>query len=164
MEPMSTQSSLSPTDALRIVSNAEAKQALLDLFAGAHRVQNNSDDPLLVMLLSRRLACICEMLADNGDIARFDLENFEIVTDRVLDALDENDADNNERWIGRSAVLINDVERPTTGSIVAIWKKAPSSPISARTNSTRLPELSISQSRPTATARFPASRPRTCSS
>ena len=103
---MSPKSSLSESDAFRFVGDAEAKQALLDLFDKAQRVKSNKAGPVLVMLVSRRLSCLYEMLLSSGDISPFDRNGFEVVTDRVLDTCDDKAKG---RWRNRRAVLIDDV-------------------------------------------------------
>lgn len=90
-------------DALRFVEDEAATNALLKVFREAQRITDTETGrPVLVMLVSRRLACLYEMLVASGDIERFDPAAFEVVSDRVLDA-------DRDSWTGRRAVLIDDV-------------------------------------------------------
>ena len=99
-------STLAPSchpDALRFVKDEAARRALLKVFREAQQITDTETGrPVLVMLVSRRLACLYEMLVASGDIDRFDPAGFEVVTDRVPDA-------GNENCSGRRAVLIDDV-------------------------------------------------------
>ena len=90
-------------DALRFIEDEAAREALLRVFREARQITDTkTGQKVVVMLVSRRLACLYEMLVASGDIDRFDPAGFEVVSDRVLDA----DRDN---WSGRRAVLIDDV-------------------------------------------------------
>ena len=100
---MSTPAPSRHADALRFVKDEAAREALLKVFQEARQITDTDPGrPVVVMLVSRRLACLYEMLVASGDIDRFDPAGFEVVSDRVLDA----DRDN---WAGRRAVLIDDV-------------------------------------------------------
>ena len=100
---MSNSAPSSHPDALRFVKDEAAREALLKVFREARQITDTgTGQPVVVMLVSRRLACLYEMLVASGDIDRFDPDDFEVVSDRVLDA----DRDN---WTGRRAVLIDDV-------------------------------------------------------
>ena len=100
---MSTPAPSCHPDALRFVEDEAARKVLLKVFRQAQQITDTkSGRPVLVMLASRRLACLYEMLVASGDIGRFDPVGFEVVTDRVLDTDSEN-------WSGRRAVLIDDV-------------------------------------------------------
>ena len=90
-------------DVLRFIEDEAARDALLRVFGEARRITDNATDKkIVVMLVSRRLACLYEMLVASGDIERFDPAHFEVVSDRVLDA-------DRDKWTGRRAVLIDDV-------------------------------------------------------
>lgn len=90
-------------DALRFIRDEAAREALLKVFREARQITDTeTGEKVVVMLVSRRLACLYEMLVASGDIDRFDPAGFEVVSDRVLDA-DRDD------WAGRRAVLIDDV-------------------------------------------------------
>ena len=99
-------STLAPSlhpNALRFVEDEAARRALLKVFREAQQITGTETGrPVLVMLVSRRLACLYEMLVASGDVDRFDPAGFEVVTDRVPDA-------GNDDWSGRRAVLIDDV-------------------------------------------------------
>lgn len=115
-----------PHDSLRFVTDDEAKHALLRVFERAREVKDPNGGRVLVMLVSRRLACLYEMLVASGQVRRFDSERFEVVTDRVLDTLPEHvsgeaalpsvgdagyrlSTEPPPQWNGRRTVLIDDV-------------------------------------------------------
>lgn len=58
----------------------------------------------LVVLVSRRLACLYVMLINEGVLAALDPDNFEVVTDRVLEATSSVD-----EWRNRSVIVVDDV-------------------------------------------------------
>ena len=88
---------------LRFVEDEQARDALLGVFEKAQEIECAApDEKVLVMLVSRRLPCLYEMLVAGGDIDRFDPDKFEVVTDRVLDT-------GREEWSGRRVVLVDDV-------------------------------------------------------
>lgn len=91
-----------PADVLRFLENEDAADALLRVFERARQVEDPAGGRVLVMLVSRRLACLYEMLIASSQIERFDPERFEVVTDRLLDASPQD-------WSGRRAVLVDDV-------------------------------------------------------
>ena len=95
-----------PRNALRFVEDDAVQQALLRVFERARDAEDPNGRRVLVMLVSRRLACLYEMLIASGQVERFGPDQFEVVTDRVLDALPKDRAD---EWTGRRAVLIDDV-------------------------------------------------------
>ena len=95
---------------LEFVEDIDARRELRRVFERVREMRAKADigpqsgrvsPPLLVMLVSRRLACLYEMLVESG-MERFDPDTFEVVTDRVLDA-------NPDDWTGRHAVLVDDV-------------------------------------------------------
>ncbi|MXY04121.1 MAG: hypothetical protein F4Y66_15005 [Acidimicrobiales bacterium] len=89
-------------NALRFVEDETAQQALLSVFERAREAEDPNGRRVLVMLVSRRLACLYEMLIASGQVERFDPDQFEVVTDRVLDASPPG-------WSDRRAILIDDV-------------------------------------------------------
>ncbi len=81
MPPVSTADWAAP---LAHVRDAELREALASLFTSAAEIANGStgNQPTVVILVSRRLSCVYDMLVASGlDV----LDQCEVITDRALD-------------------------------------------------------------------------------